>query len=262
MALTDHDTVSGLLEAQETAKDEGIVFVPGIEISIDWPTGEFHLLGLGLTHVSEELHDVINGLRRERTDRNRRMVAKLLENGVELDYNEILGRFQTENIGRPHFAQFMVEKGFVKSRQAAFDKYFANGRSCYVERGGADLDYAVDAIKTSGGVPVQAHPLSMYVSWGKMDETMSLIKEKGLMGLEAWHPGTRISEAQRLEEMAKNLGIVATGGSDFHGEKVRADRNLGHAAGGLKIKDELWTNGLKPLLEKVQGGSLKEFSQR
>lgn len=260
LALTDHDTTDGILEAQEEAEKCGIVLVPGIEVSIAWPTGEFHLLGLGLTHTSPELRDIVNYLHDERINRNKKMIAKLSEYGVQISYEELQERFQTENIGRPHFAQFMVEKGFVRQRQAAFDKYFASGRPCYVDREGADLEEAVEAIKTSGGVPVQAHPLSMYVSWGKMEETMVQIKEKGVMGLEAWHPGIRISEAERLAELAKKLGMIITGGSDFHGEKVRADRRLGFTAGKLKIDDRLWSGELEPLLNKVHGGSKMGYS--
>lgn len=261
MALTDHDTVSGLEEAQREAVDQGITFVPGIEITIGWPTGEFHLLGLGLTHKSPELEKITDYLHEERINRNKKMISLLKGHGVDLSYDELTERFGTGNIGRPHFAQIMTEKGYVRQRQEAFDRYFAVGRPCYIEREGAELEAAVEAIKSSGGVPVQAHPLSMYVSWGKMAETMESIKEAGVMGLEAWHPGVRISEAERLVELAGNLGLLVTGGSDFHGEKVRADRFLGFAAGKLKISDSLWYDGLKPLLEKVHGGESLEFRE-
>ncbi len=261
LAITDHDTTSGLAEAQAEADRLEMTFVPGIEITINWPTGEFHLLGLGLTHTSAELQEIVDYLHEERINRNKKMIDRLAENGVQISYDEIREKFNTENIGRPHFAQLMVEKGFVKHRQVAFDKYFAKGRPCYVDREGADLKDAVEAIKSSGGVPVQAHPLSMYVSWGKMDETMAMIKSKGVMGMEAWHPGVRISEAERLRDLAGKLGMAVTGGSDFHGEKVRADRFLGHAAGNLKIEDSLWYDSLGPLLEDVHGGKVRGYGR-
>lgn len=261
MALTDHDTTSGLFEAQDEARKQGITFVPGIEVTIGWPTGEFHLLGLGLTHTSRELKEIEDNLHRERIRRNKRMIEMLAEYDVKLSYDEMVDKFQTENIGRPHFAQIMVEKGYVNQRQVAFDRFFAVGRPCYVEREGADLEEAVEAIKSSGGVPVQAHPLSMYVSWGKMEETMTGIKEKGVMGLEAWHPGVRVSEAERLVELAAKLDLTVTGGSDFHGEKVRADRHLGFSAGKLKIDDRLWHENLKPLLARIHGSENFEYSR-
>lgn len=260
MALTDHDTTAGLTEAQEESRKQGILFVPGIEITINWPTGEFHLLGLGLKRTSPKLRDIIASLKDERRNRNLRMAEKLRENGVVITCEELEEKFGTENIGRPHFAQLMVEKGYVKQRQTAFDKYFASGRPCYIARGGVDLDCAVEAIIESGGVPVQAHPLSMYISWGKIEETMSGIRDKGVMGLEAWHSAVRISEAERLESLAHQLGMISTGGSDFHGEKVRADRHIGFTAGKTKIQDRLWEEELRPLLEKVHGNQDLSFS--
>ena len=259
MALTDHDTTRGLAQAQAQAKNLGITFIPGIEVTVDWPTGEFHLLGLGLTKKSPDLAQIIDFLEQERHNRNIRMAEKLREQGVPITYQEVYEQFQTPNLGRPHFAQFMVQKGIIKQRQQAFDLYFAKGRPCYVDRAGADLEKAVKAIKNSGGIPVQAHPLSMYVSWGKMDNTMIEIQSKGVMGLEAWHPGVRIAEAERLEELGNKLGMVVTGGSDFHGEKVRADRHIGFTAGKKKIEDRLWEENLKPALLKLNGGILPEF---
>ena len=259
LALTDHDTTDGLKEAQEEARKQGITFVPGIEITIDWPTGEFHLLGLGLQRTSPKLREVITGLREERRSRNQRMAEKLRENGISVSCEELEEKFGTQNIGRPHFAQLMVEKGYVKHRQAAFDIFFASGRPCYIPRGGADLAFAVEAIRESGGIPVQAHPLSMYVSWGKMEETLALIHEKGVMGFEAWHPGVRVAEAERLEKIAHGFGLIATGGSDFHGEKVRADRHIGYTAGKKMIQDRLWEEELGPALEDLHGGKKLDY---
>ncbi|MCR5218668.1 MAG: PHP domain-containing protein, partial [Treponema sp.] len=107
------------------------------------------------------------------------------------------------------------------------------------------------AIKSSGGIPVQAHPMSMYVSWGKMEETLRRIRNAGVMGLEAWHPGVRVAEAERLEKLADTLGMFVTAGSDFHGEKVRADRMIGHTAGKKEINDRFYLEELKPALEEA-----------
>lgn len=259
IALTDHDTIDGILEAQKKARELSMEFIPGIELSIQWPTGEFHLLGLGLQSPSKELLGAIDFLRQERDNRNIKMAQKLQEQGIDISYEEVVEKAGTKTIGRPHFASLMIEKGFIRQRQQAFDQYFAKGRPCYVERTGLDLEDAVKAIKTSGGIPVQAHPLSMYVSWGKMDDTMIDIQMHGVEGLEAWHPGTRVSEAYRLEELAKKLGMTATAGSDFHGEKVRADRKIGYTAGKSKIEDKFWYEELKPALEKIHKGTDHEF---
>ncbi len=252
LAVTDHDTTAGLEEAAVASEQAGITFVPGIEINIQWPTGEFHLLGLGLQKTSESLDSIIKFQEQERYNRNVQMAQKLQEAGVDITFEEVLEHFDTKNIGRPHFAQLMVEKKIVKTRQLAFDKYFAKGRSCFVDRTGADLKMAIKSIKESGGVPVIAHPLSLYVSWGKIEDTIRGIRDAGVVGLEAWHPGARHGEAIRLEELARRLDMFVTGGSDFHGEKVRADRHIGYTAGNKKIDDRFYYEELLPNLEKYR----------
>ena len=253
LALTDHDTTQGIGEAVEAGKLYGVKVVPGIEVSVEWPTGEFHLLGLGLQKTSPELKKIIEFLENERITRNQKMAEKLQEQGVDISYEEVKEKFNTTNLGRPHFAELMVQKGIIRTRQQAFDRYFAKGRPCFVDRQGADLEEAVKAIKASGGIPVQAHPMSMYVSWGKMDSVMEGIISKGVMGIEAWHPGVRMAEAVRLEKMARSLNVIVTAGSDFHGEKVRADRHIGYTTAKEKITDRFWEDELKTALIKLHG---------
>ena len=251
LAITDHDTVSGLTEGKKAADKAGITFLPGIELNIEWPTGEFHLLGLGFKQVSSELQSVIDELQKNRAARNHSIVEKMNADGIEVTFDDIQNMFPGRSLGRPHFAAFLVERKIVKNRQQAFDKYLAKGRPWYADRTGADLDEAVEAIKTSGCVPVLAHPLSLYVSWGKIEEVLKNIRNKGVSGLEAWHPGARVVECERLEETAKKLGFFVTAGSDFHGESIRADRRLGHTAGDCKIDDRFWTAELQPFLSYI-----------
>ncbi len=259
LALTDHDTCGGLLEAQEEALRQGLTFVPGVELNIAWPTGEFHLLGLALQTISPSLQDIIAFLEEGRRRRNEAMAEKLRENGVEISIEELRNAFDTNELGRPHFAAMLVQKGYVKTRQLAFDKYFAKGRPCFVDKAGADLSAAVAAIRDSGGIPVQAHPLSMFVSWGKIPDKIAEVQAAGVMGLEAWHPGARISEAERLEELAHSRGMLVTGGSDFHGEKVRSDRRLGFSSGGLKLKDSFFFDELLPRVKEIRGSEDLSF---
>ncbi|MCR5290001.1 MAG: PHP domain-containing protein [Treponema sp.] len=248
LAITDHDTVAGLAEAKKAADARGILLVPGIEINIQWPTGEFHLLGHGLRSISQNLQSIIDNLQQERKKRNEQMVEKMRQNGFSVSLEEIEAMYPNQTLGRPHFAGFMVARGIVKTRQLAFDKYLAKGRPWYVERVGADLDGAITAIKDSGGVPVIAHPLSLYVSWGKIEPVLTSIKERGVEGLEAWHPGARVTDCYRLDEMARRLGFFITAGSDFHGEAIRADRKIGYTAGNKKIDDTFWFDELRPHL--------------
>lgn len=254
-ALTDHDSVSGLHEAAVVCKTADIVFVPGIEITVAWPNGEFHLLGHGLTHCSPELTVLIDGLQQSRSERNEHIIEKMHEAGIRTSQDELKALFGVSQLGRPHFADFLVRQGIVKNRQAAFDKYLAQGRPWFVHHSGANLDEAIAAIKSSGGVPVLAHPLSLYVSWGKIEGVLTELVSHGIAGLEAWHPGARVGEAVRLESLARKLGCFVTAGSDFHGEGVRADRRLGKTCGGKKIEERFWTEELLPHLPSFTGDS-------
>jgi predicted metal-dependent phosphoesterase TrpH len=249
LALTDHDTISGLDRAEKASKENGIEFVRGIELGIEWPSGEFHLLGYGLSEISESLHELIATLQKNREERNLRIVEKLKDIDINTSLEELYEIFNTKNICRPHIADFLVSKKKVKNRQKAFDLYLAKGRPIYEKKVGMNLDVAIQAIKDSGGIPVLAHPLSLYVSWGKMEGVLQDLYERGICGLEAWHSGVRLSEAKRLEELARKLRFFVTAGSDFHGEKVRADRKIGHTAGGIKIDERFWSFELKPALK-------------
>ena len=248
LAITDHDTVAGLEEAKKASQNQDIIFIPGIELNIQWPTGEFHLLGLGLKQISDDLNSIITYLQRQRETRNQKIVELLNKDGFEMTMTELIDRFETESIGRPHIAQMMVEKGYVKQRQQAFDNFLGKGRKYYVDRAGADLSMASKAIKNSGGVPVHAHPLSLYLSINTLETTMEEIKAKGVMGLEAYHPAIRVSQGQQLEKIARKLDMFVTAGSDYHG-KVRADRHLGKTAGNEKINDRFYFEELAKYLQ-------------
>ena len=240
LAITDHDTVAGLEEGANAAKENHITFVPGTELNINFPTGEFHLLGLGFKKISPSLEELLTELVKNREIRNIQIIEKMRETGLDITLEEMYADFPDTVLGRPHFAAELVKKKLVKTRQQAFDRYLAKGRPWYVQRVGSNLDEAIIAIKESGGVPVIAHPMSLYLSWGKLPDTLQNFYERGVMGLEAFHPGARVTECLRLEELAQKIGFFVTAGSDFHGEKIRADRKLGHTCGGRKIEDGVW----------------------
>ena len=240
IAITDHDTVAGIEEGAQAAKKAGITFVPGTELNINFPTGEFHLLGLGFKRISPSLTSLLDTLVKNRGLRNVQIIEKMRAEGVDISLEEMQTDFPDTVLGRPHFAAELVKKKVVKTRQQAFDRYLAKGRPWYVQRVGSNLDEAIVAIKESGGVPVVAHPMSLYLSWGKLPDVLKDFYDRGVMGLEAFHPGARVTECLRLEELGQKIGFFITAGSDFHGEKIRADRKLGYTCGGKKIDDEIW----------------------
>ena len=249
IAITDHDTVAGLEEAKAAGRELGVTVVPGIELNITFPTGEFHLLGLGIKSPSPSLNNIVENVIKNRNDRNAQIIAKMNEDGVPLTQEELQADFPNTVIGRPHFAAELVKHGVVKTRQQAFDQYLARGRKWYVPRVCTNLDEAIVALRESGAVPVVAHPMSLYLSWGRLPDFLKDCYEKGVMGIEAFHPGARVTECLRLEELGRKIGFIITAGSDFHGEKIRSDRRLGHTAGGKKIDDKYYFEELLPVLD-------------
>lgn len=240
IAITDHDTVAGLQEAKAAGRELCVTVVPGIELNITFPTGEFHLLGLGIKTPSSSLINIVENVIKNRNDRNAQIIEKMNQDGVALTAEELQADFPNTVIGRPHFAAELVKHGVVKTRQQAFDQYLARGRKWYVPRVCTNLDEAIVALRESGAVPVVAHPMSLYLSWGRLPDFLKDCYEKGVMGIEAFHPGARVTECLRLEELGRKIGFIITAGSDFHGEKIRSDRRLGHTAGGKKIEDKYY----------------------
>ncbi len=248
IAITDHDTTAGLAEAHEAGRQLGVTVVGGIEINISFPTGEFHLLGLGLKEPSTSLNVIVENVIKNRSERNLEMIQKMQSDGVNITLEELQTDFPNTVLGRPHFAAELVKHKIVKTRQQAFDQYLARGRKWYVPRICTNLDEAIVAIRESGGVPVVAHPMSLYLSWGRLPDFLSDCYERGVMGIEAFHPGARVTECLRLEELGRKIGFIITAGSDFHGEKIRADRKLGHTCGGKKIDDKYYFDELSKVL--------------
>lgn len=248
LAITDHDTINGIPEAQEEAKKQGIHLIPGIEISITYHPGEFHLLGMGITEPSDSLKNIIKTVQENRTLRNIQIIEKMNKDGVNVTWEDLQKEFPNTTIGRPHIASYLQKIGIVKKKQQAFDRYLAKDRPWFCPKIGANLDEAIVAITESKGLPVIAHPMSLYVSWGRLPDVLKEYHERGIAGLEAFHPGARMTDCLRLEETARKLGFFITAASDFHGEKVRPDRKLGHTVNRKKIEDKFWNEELGPAL--------------
>lgn len=240
VALTDHDTLAGLNEAEKEAEAADIIFIRGIEISVHWQPGEFHLLGLDLRKQSSEMDRLLQRLQKERTNRNIRIAEKLRAQGFNIDY-EAVRKFagSSDGIGRPHFAAYMAVHNMVKNIQTAFDKYLGKHCPCFEEKQNADFKEAVSAIISAGGIPVLAHPMSLYLSWSALPKTIAALKESGLVGLEAWNASTRYNDCRRLEALAAELNMPVTAGSDFHGT-IRNHRKLGHTANDIKIENRFY----------------------
>jgi predicted metal-dependent phosphoesterase TrpH len=264
IALTDHDTINGLAGAQAAAQTAGICFIPGIEISINWngakippgasglgPGGELHLLGLGISRPSPAFLQAVAALSRLREARNREILDKMRELSIDATWEELLalaGEPRTKgstpadhaagghSVGRPHFASLLINRKIVKTREQAFARYLGTGKPLYVPKEGMNFEEAAALIRESAGIPVLAHPMSLFVAWGRLPDLVKVLKDRGLMGIEAWHPTAKRQSCRRLEELGRSLGLYITEGSDFHGA-ARPDRKLGCSHKGREIQD-------------------------
>jgi predicted metal-dependent phosphoesterase TrpH len=237
LALTDHDSVAGLPEAEAAASGSSLRIIRGVEIEVSFEPGEFHLLGLRLEDLGGELAEVLSRLAAARVARNGRILDKMREAGFGASMEELRAVAGEGAAGRPHIATLLVERKAVRTRQEAFDKYLGKGRPFYAPKECLELGEAMRVVKEAGGLAVVAHPLSLFVSWGRLASLMDEWKELGIDGIEAFHPTAKLGQCRRVEKLARERGFRVTAGSDFHGA-IRPDRKLGRTAGNLVIGDE------------------------
>jgi len=224
IAITDHDSVEGIASAMVAAKAfPNLRVIPGIELSTDVPQGEIHVLGYFIDYTDHEFQVILEGLRNSRLKRAQGMVAKLKNLGVHLDWERVQEIAGTGSIGRPHIAQAMLEKGYISSIKEAFDKYISRNGPAYVEREKMTAVEAVELIFKFNGLPVLAHPFT-----ASNPETMIIeLKAAGLIGIETYYNDYTTDEINELISFADRYGLIATGGSDYHGLETANETMIG-----------------------------------
>jgi hypothetical protein len=221
IAITDHDTTAGLDEALDAARGHELEVIPGIELSAQEGSREVHILGYYVNHGDRELQEKLEVLRRARRERARQMVAKLAGMGFPVSWERLLEiAGDSSAFGRPHVAQALQEKGYVGSINEAFYRFIGLGGPAYVARYKLAPTQALQMIKTAGGLPVLAHP------WRQEDVAIALVG-CGLVGLEAYYPRYSHEEREELAGLGKRYGLIATGGTDFHGYEQNGPVCLG-----------------------------------
>lgn len=236
LALTDHDTVSGVLEARRACSRLGIRLIPGIELEVESSRGDFHVLGLGLTEAPKRIEKTLQELKRRRHVRNLGIVKKMRDDGVEVDLGRV-GTFSNGKVlGRPHFARFLVQQGVANSVQDAFDRYLGRNKRYYLPIEHLSVEECAGIIRSAGGRTVLAHPRTLGLTITELERQIPDWKERGIEGIEAFHPNAALDFCLALEELARRHGLLVSAGSDFHG-LARTDRMLGHTAGGIEIDE-------------------------
>ncbi|MGD0743018.1 MAG: PHP domain-containing protein [Acidimicrobiales bacterium] len=236
VALTDHDGLFGIEAAQERATELGIRFVAGCEVSCTADAGPIHLLCYFTSAQHNPLADLLALLRVEREQRNTAILARLDDLGIPLSAEEIHAEARGQVVGRPHFAAALVRRGIVGSIDEAFDRYLARGAPAYVARTPVPPSTVIDDARRSGSVVALAHPLSLALSPAGLETVVSRLAGEGLAGLEAHYARYGAATRRNLVELASRQGLVATGGSDFHGA-YRPDIAVGSGTGDLAVPD-------------------------
>lgn len=221
IALTDHDTVAGIPEFIKEAKKykDRLTAIPGVEISTDYHGVEIHILGYNIDINNADLLERLKVCRESRDGRNEKIIQKLQEQGIQITMEDIRPADPNETIARPHIAKQLLKKKYVSSVKEAFDKYLAEGRSCYVERIMPTPQEAISLIKNSGGIAVLAH--LMYYKKLNAEQKAELtaeLKEAGLTGIETYYNTYTPVEEEYVKSLAKQHALLLTGGTDFHGQ--------------------------------------------
>ncbi len=224
LAITDHDTVGGLAEALDAAREfPELELVPGVEINTDVATGEAHVLGYFIDYTHPELLSVLRDMRVSRQERAQKMIAKLGELGMPLDWERVKALAGTDSIGRPHIAQALLEKGYISNLREAFDRYISREGPAYVERTKVTPLDATKLILRAKGLPVLGHPLTI----GDPEAMIRDLAAGGLVGIEAYYGGYKATEVARLVRFADSLQLLTTGGSDYHGLDENSETKIG-----------------------------------
>lgn len=224
-ALTDHDSVAGVARAKKAADALGLRLLPGVELSCG-AEGKTHVLGLGIDAGDPALAAFFAERRKERERRAERMVEKLCTCGAPISLarvHELAGGV----VARPHVARALVEAGHAASVADAFQKYLLPGKPGYVSKRTVPVEEGCALIHGAGGVAVLAHPMQLKMGEAALESVVAEWARSGLDGMECYHPSAQSNHAAALVRMARGIGLLVTGGSDYHGARVSPDRHLG-----------------------------------
>lgn len=252
IAVTDHDTIDGVIPACERAKDTALTVIPGVEMGAQY-AGEMHILGLGIDVLEPAFLSALNSLREARKDRNRLMVEKLNSLGLPVSWTDLCEGREASVIGRAHIAHALIENGVVPNMAQAFEKYIGEGKQAYVKRMRLTPADTIGLIAKAGGLSVLAHPVQLGMDEPSLYALCKSLKGYGLSGIEAYHPMHSEAETAAYIRLAGRLDLMITGGSDFHGLN-KPDIELGDSV----VQGE-WTEETMCMLKnRAWPGSVRE----
>lgn len=234
VALTDHDTLSGLDEAETAARRLDIEFIRGCELSTRTEHGEMHILGLWLPRQADVLEKRLADIRHKRDNRNAHILEKLAALGIAISMDELRHEARGESVGRPHIAALLVKKGAVPNMEAAFRDYLGSGGKAYLPKEVLEPEEAVRLMAGLGATVSLAHPCLRPVPPAWLEAFVLRLKDCGLSAVEAYHSEHSDADIRTCVDMARRLGLGLSGGSDYHGRNKPRIR-LGAGYGGLRV---------------------------
>lgn len=224
MALTDHDTVDGLDEILKAAEEteNAPEIAPGVELSTDLDGKDIHVVGLFIDHRNKDFEDYLARFIVLREKRNKDMCDALRE-GLQMDITieKLMEAFPGSVMTRAHFARYMLDRGYIKSMDEAFDRWIGDGKPYYIPRNKVTPEEGVEVILKAGGLPILAHPILYRYSKERLEKLVSSLKEAGLVGIESIYSTYSVSDTRYIKELAKRFDLLESGGSDFHGSNKK-----------------------------------------
>jgi predicted metal-dependent phosphoesterase TrpH len=262
IAVTDHDTTDGIAEARAEAEQIGLPFIPGIEISAEYSDqGTMHILGYFIDETDASLKEALNFLKESRRQRNPKMIALLNEAGVAITMQDARKEAGGELIGRPHIARAIVKKGFASTISEAFEKYIAKGAPYYLDKERLSPQDSIDLIRKGGGIGVLAHPKTLNLkSYDEMKSLLQDLANMGLSGIECYYYSNTKEDEERSLRLARELSLVVTGGTDFHGEN-KPKVKLGVGLGNMNISEKIFDD-LVLFHRQVENGVTKDVHEQ
>ena len=234
VAVTDHDTLSGLDEAAEAGREFGVELIRGCEISTGTELGELHILGLWLPGNPIQLQEKLTFLRRKRGERNEGIVRKLQELGLDITMEEVLATATGESVGRPHIAEVLLRKGYAKNSREVFKEYLGCHGKAYLPKEVLEPQESVSLLANLGATVSLAHPMLWKGPSGWLDTQVARLKDCGLNAIEAWHSEHSEADVRACLALAKRFDLGISGGSDYHGAN-KPSICLGKGYGKLRV---------------------------
>ncbi len=261
VSITDHDTIDGVKEVLKSSLPSGLEFICGVEVSCEPPAqfkdiGSVHLLGYGFSVYDKNLNTILDRAKEARAARNPEIIEKLKALGFDISINQVEKRFGADQTGRPHIAEFLKEKGYVKTFKQAFDNYLGQGRPAYINKYKVSCQNAIRTILEAGGVPVLAHPgLIAFSKSHELEDFIDTLINYGLVGLEVYYTGHDDTLTSFYKKLADQKNLMATGGSDFHGT-FNKGVSMGTGIGNLNVNYSLF----KALIVRIEKNKKKYTS--